>query len=168
METNESKRSLIAAVGQPWMRDLAFGSHVVRHLQQRSLPDRVDVRDLSFNPIAAMQIIEDGHYASVVFVTAAATGRPPGQLYRGKPDARLPSREEVHAHIGDSVMGSVSLESLLLICRYRGILPEHTAIVEIEPEDQTWGPELSAGAEALVAAAGDLALAELCCGMMDS
>lgn len=167
METNERKRSLIAAVGQPWMRDLAFGSHVVRHLQKSSLPDGVEVRDLSFNPIAAMQILEDGHYAAVVFVTAAAARRPVGQVYRRRPDGREVSRDEVHAHIGDSVMGSVSLESLLIICGYRRVLPEHTTIVEIEPEDETWGPELSPGAEALVVQAAELALAQLRCGMMD-
>lgn len=151
-----SDRSLIAAVGQPWMRDLAFGSHVIRHLKTTAPP--VDVADLSFNPITACQFIEDGGYGSIVFVTSRAAGRERGVIYEITPERTASLPADVHAHIGDAVMGSVSLETLLVLCRFRSALPERTLILEVEPEDESWGPELSPALQKLVAPAATLAL----------
>ena len=150
--------SLIAGIGQPWMRDLAFGSHVVRFLASRS-GISASVLDLSFSPIAACQLIEDGRYRKVVFVTSRAAGRPRGIVYEATADDRVTDSDRIHAHIGDAVMGSVSLETLLVIARYRGLFLQPPAIIEIEPEDDTWGPDLSAAAQALVEPAAKLALA---------
>ena len=152
------KRSLIAGIGQPWMRDLAFGSHVVRFLASRS-GIGASVLDLSFSPIAACQLIEDGAYRRVVFVTSRAAGRPRGIVYEATAYDPVTDSGRIHAHIGDAVMGSVSLETLLVVGRYRGLFPEPPAIIEIEPEDETWGPDLSEAAQALVEPAATLALA---------
>lgn len=154
-------RALIAAVGQPWMRDLAFGSHVVRRLHEQTLPTDVDAHDLSFSPIAAVQMIEDGRYDRAVFVTANAEGRAPGRIYERAVEVPPVSREELHARIGDSVMGCVSLETLLIICDVRGILPPGSTIVDVEPEDEGWGPELSDSVAPLVGEAARLALARV-------
>lgn len=154
-------RALIAAVGQPWMRDLAFGSHVVRRLQEQPLPKDVDAHDLSFSPITAVQMIEDGHYDRAVFVSASAEGRAAGRIYEQAVEVPRVSREELHARIGDSVMGCVSLETLLIICHARGILPGGSTIIDVEPEDESWGPELSDGVAPLVDDAARLALARV-------
>lgn len=154
-------RALIAAVGQPWMRDLAFGSHVVRCLEQQPLPPGVDARDLSFSPITAVQMIEDGHYDRAVFVTANPEGRRTGAIYEHPVQVPPVSREELHARIGDSVMGCVSLETLLIICHARGILPPGSTVIDVEPEDDGWGPELSDGVAPLVGEAARLALARV-------
>lgn len=151
-------RALIAAVGQPWMRDLAFGSHVVRWLEQRDLPPDVDAKDLSFSPITAVQMIEDGNYDRAVFVTANACGRRCGGVYESPVRVPEVSREELHARIGDSVMGCVSLETLLIICAAREILPRGSTIIDVEPEDDGWGPELSEGVSPLVEPAARRAL----------
>lgn len=157
-------RALIAAVGQPWMRDLAFGSHVVRRLQERLLPPDVDAEDLSFSPIAAVQLIEDGRYDRAVFITANAEGRRSCEIYERPAHVRRVSPEELHARIGDSVMGCVSLETLLIICEARGILPADSTIIDIEPEDEGWGPELSDGAASQVDEAARIALARVADG----
>lgn len=157
-------RALIAAVGQPWMRDLAFGSHVVRSLQEKMLPPDIDAQDLSFSPITALQMIEDGHYDRAVFVTASTEGRRTGEIYEEPVQVRRVSRDELHARIGDSVMGCVSLETLLIICEARGILPPGSSVIAVEPEDEGWGPELSDGVASLVDEAARRALARVDAG----
>lgn len=153
-----SGRALIAAVGQPWMRDLAFGSHVVNYLQTQALPEDVDARDLSFSPLAALEIIEDAAYSAVVFITATQEGRRRGDIFEKPVVLPSISSEELHARIGDCVMGCVSLESLLILCDARGVLPRGAAIIDIEPEDDGWGPELSEAVEPLVVPVAQRAL----------
>ena len=150
--------SLIAAVGQPWMRDLAFGCHVVRRLEGERLPAGLEVRDLSFGPIAAFQAIREGGYRRIVFVTSRAAGRTRGRLYRVRPSRRRVPAAEIHARIGDSVMGCISLENLVVLCRHYRALPREVTVIEAEPEEDGWGPELSPGVEPLVAPAARLAM----------
>ena len=156
-----SGRGLIAGVGQPWMRDLAFGSHVIRHLKSVRRPETVDVLDLSFNPITGCQMIEDGRYSTIVFVTARAAGRAHGAVYEVAPDRRPLPTEAVHAHVGDAVMGSVSLDTLLVLCRFRALLPESATVLEVEPVDESWGPDLTPAVQALVGPAADLGISRI-------
>lgn len=143
-------RALIAAVGQPWMRDLAFGSHVVTYLERQKLPEHVDVRDLSFSPLAALEIIEDAGYSAAVFITSNQEGRACGEIFERAVNVPAISPKELHARIGDCVMGCVSLDSLLILCNARGVLPQQSAILDIEAVDDGWGPELSDQVEPLV------------------
>lgn len=155
-------RKLVAAVGQPWMRDLAFGSHVVEHLLSRGgLPPAVDAIDMSFGPITAFQMIQDGAYGQIVFVTARASGRARGTIYESAVELPAITPAELQLRIGDCVMGCISLESLLYLCRRYETLPNDSAIVDIEPEDDTWGPELSDSVAPLVEPAARLALQRL-------
>jgi len=150
-------RSLIAGIGTPWLRCLPFVSHVVRFLHSRG-DAGPSVLDLSFSPIAACQLIEEGDYGRVVFVTSRAAGRARGILYEMPATDEKPDSSDIHAHIGDAVMGSVSLETLLVVGRYRRLFSHPPAIIEIEPEAQSWGPDLSEGAQSLVEPAAALAL----------
>ncbi|MDQ6799570.1 MAG: hypothetical protein M3041_01900 [Acidobacteriota bacterium] len=129
----------------------------MRHLAGWEI-EGVTALDLSFSPIAASQLIAEGLYARVVFVTSRAAGRERGVIYERPMRYSSPTAEEVHAHIGDAVMGCVSLETLLVLCEFHHLLPEQTTIIDVEPEDQMWGPDLSPALQKLVQPAADLAL----------
>jgi hydrogenase maturation protease len=157
-----ASRVLVAGVGQPWMRDLAFGCHVVRRLQSAGAPRGIDVLDLSFGAVAAVQSLRDQTYRRAVFVTARAAGRLPGRLFerRGKP---LPCRpDEVQARIADALMGSVSLDTLLVVWSHFGALPPEVTVIEVEPTDETWGPDLSPQVDRLVERAAGRAVRAAC------
>lgn len=145
-----ASRVLIAGVGQPWMRDLAFGCHVVRRLQGVDAPSGIDVLDLSFGAVAAVQLLRDQPYRRAVFVTARAGGRPPGRLYE-RQGKTLPLRaDEVQARIADALMGSVSLDTLLVVWSHFGAFPPEVRVIEVEPTDESWGPDLSPQVDRLV------------------
>ena len=151
-------RALIAGVGQPWMRDLAFGCHVVRRLRDTGRPRGVDVLDLSFGAVAAVQLLRDQPYRRAVFVTARAGGRRRGRLYERRECAVARGPEEVQAHIADALMGSVSLETLLIVWTHFGTLPAEVRVIEVEPADETWGPDLSPAVDRLVERAAGRAI----------
>ena len=157
-----ASRVLIAGVGQPWMRDLAFGCHVVRRLQGAGAPTEVDVLDLSFGAVAAVQLLRDQTYRRAVFVTARAAGRAPGRLYERRSEAAACPPDEVQARIGDALMGSVSLDTLLVVWGHFGPFPSEVRVIEVEPADETWGPDLSPQVDRLVERAARRALRTAC------
>lgn len=143
-------RVLVAAVGLAWMRDLAFGVRVAERLRARGVPPAVDVEDWSFGTITAFQRLAERPYARAVLVSGTPRGRAPGTLHRDDAPRDPPPLDEVHARVGDSVMGSVSVDNLVAIGRCYGALPEDVVLIEAEPVDDGWGDDLSPEVERLV------------------
>jgi len=150
--------TLVAAVGNRWLKDQGFGIHVVEQLSRESLPPAVEVAAWEFGTVAAFQLLAGRPYRRAVFVGAAARGRTPGTLHQALGPLPLPSEAEIHGRVGDSVMGLVSLDNLLFISHYYGRLPQQVLLLELEPVDETWGCDLSAPAAPLVARAVDTIL----------
>ena len=134
---------LVAAVGLPWMRDHAFGLKVLERLRGTALPPRVELADCSAATIAAVQRLAERGYRRAIVVSGTPRARPPGTLHRLTPPPGTASPEEVHARIGDSVMGAVSADNFVVIGRFWGRLPEDVILIEAEPVDDGWGGELS-------------------------
>lgn len=134
---------LVAALGHAWLRDQAFGLHVLAELRRRGRDDGVELVDWSFGMIAAFQKLSERRYERAIFVSGTARGRSPGSLHRFVPAACLPPRDEVHARVADGVMGLVSVDNLVILGRYYGALPDDVVLVEAEPADETWGDRLS-------------------------
>lgn len=140
---------VVAALGHGWLRDQAFGLHVLAELRRRGVrrgggPNRgVELVDWSFGTIAAFQKLSERRYDRAIFVSGTARGRAPGSLHRFIPAACLPPRDEVHARVADCVMGLVSVDNLVILGRYYGALPDDVVLVEAEPADETWGDRLS-------------------------
>jgi hydrogenase maturation protease len=134
---------LVAALGHAWLRDQAFGLHVLAELRRRGRDDGVELADWSFGTIAAFQKLCERRYDRAIFVSGTARGRSPGSLHRFVPAACLPPRDEVHARVADGVMGLVSVDNLVILGRYYGALPDDVVLVEAEPADETWGDRLS-------------------------
>jgi hydrogenase maturation protease len=147
---------LIAGVGYSHLTDLSFGPQLVDALHQRDWPDYVQVEDLSYGPIAVLQWFQDqpGRFDQAIFVGAMQReDAGPGELrtYRWDPDEL--SEGVVQERVAEGVTGVVSLENLLMILDYFGVLPHQTLVIEFEPLVAEWGLELSP--------AGNLRLAEV-------
>jgi len=131
--------TLIAGVGYTCLRDLSFGPVLVDRLKGLNWPEGVEVEDLSYSPVAVFQKLTEKRYRKIVFVGAVKRGREPGAIQRYRPDGPLPNEEEIQARIGEGVTGVVSLESLLIVCRFFEALPEDVVVLEVEPEEESWG-----------------------------
>ncbi len=147
-------RVLIAGVGYTFLHDLSFGPVLIQRLREMGWPAGVEVTDLSQSPIAVYHRLSERQYEKVIFVGAVRRDRAPGIIHCSRPDGPLPAEEEIQARIGEGVSGTVSLDSTVIVCRYFGVLPADTLVVEVEPEDESWGdgftPSVDASMEKVI------------------
>ncbi len=136
-------RVLIAGVGYTFLHDLSFGPVLIQRLREMGWPAGVEVTDLSQSPIAVYQQLSDRQYDKIIFIGAVKRERPVGSVYLYHPDGPLPAGEEIQARIGEGVSGVLDLESTVVVCRYFKALPADTLVVEVEPEDESWGEGFS-------------------------
>lgn len=136
---------LIGGVGYNNLRDMSFGRVLISELAEMRWSEDVRVEDLSYGPIMIYQWLEESpvKYDKAIFVSAAKRGRAPGTLDVYRWNGPLPDRAEIQARIEEAVTGVISLDNLLIICKYFGVLPENVVVVEVEPQDENWGLEFS-------------------------
>src|SRR5262245_62855692 len=96
-----SGRVLVAGVGYRNLRDHSLGVAVADRLASYQWPTPVSVEDLSFNPIAVVQRLEDDapedRFTRAIFISATSrAGRLPGAVTVYRWDGILPSDEEIH------------------------------------------------------------------------
>ena len=135
-------RTLVAAIGQPWLSDEAFGLCVLERLAGEPL-EGVILQDLSCAMITAFQLLREQSLDRAIFVATVARGRPPGSLHCIRAADPLPAPAEIQARIADGVMGLVSLDNLIIMARYYGALPADHLRIELEPINDSWGDSLS-------------------------
>lgn len=153
---------LVAALGHAWLRDQAFGIKVVDELRARRLSAEVELADWSFGTITAFQKLAEGSFHRAIFVSGVQRDeRAPGVLLRSTPHIDLPPDEEIHGRIGDCVMGAVSVDNLLIIAKFYGVLPDDVVLIEAEPVDDTWGSDLSPALASALDAAVRMVLDEI-------
>lgn len=136
---------LVSGIGYSNMSDLSFGRVLLERLENMDWSENVRVEDLNFGPIMIYQWLEETpvKFDKMVLLHAAKRGRAPGTLEVFRWDAPKLSVDEIQQSIGEAVTGVLSMENLLIICRHFGVLPEEVVIVEIEPEWEDFGMELS-------------------------
>lgn len=141
---------LIAGVGYQNLRDMSLGPVLVTTLQSLDWPQDVEIEDLSYGPIAVVQQFEDrpGYYERLIFIAAVERGRAPGSVTCYRWPGALPDKEEIQQRVGEAVMGVISLDNLLIITQYFGVLPSDVFVIEVEPEDTGWGPGFTPRVEA--------------------
>lgn len=155
-------KTLVAALGHAWLRDQAFGIKVLDELRARRLDPEVELADWSFGTITAFQKLAEGSFDRTIFVSGLhRDGRAPGTLARSDREVELPPDDEIHGRIGDCVMGAVSVDNLLIIARFYGVLPDDFVLIECEPVDDTWGNDLSPALAGTLAGAVEMVLAEI-------
>jgi hydrogenase maturation protease len=152
---------LVAATGHAWLRDQAFGLHLLERLRHAGIHSGVELADWSFGTVTAFQKLAERPCRRAIFVSATPRDREAGVLYRFRPNAVLPPPDEIHARIADAVMGMVSIDTLWIMGRHFGALPDDVVFIEAEPVDETWGDELSPELAALLGPALRVVEAEI-------
>jgi len=139
------KRVFIGGVGYTNLRDLSVGPVIVPELQQLDWPAGVEIDDLSQGgPIAAIHRFREAQpYDRLVLFGAVERDRQPGQIYCYRWDGCLPDSVEIQTRVTEAVTGVISLDNLLIVGGYFGIWPADAVVVEVEPQDEDWGPEFS-------------------------
>lgn len=134
-----TRRILIGGVGYTCLSDMSFGSVLIDKLKAMKWPSNVQVEDMSYSPVAAVQKFREEHYDKLILVSATKRNRTPGRLYRFRPDGKLPPPEDIQLRVGEAVTGTISLDNLLIICQYFKVLPSDTVVLEVEPINDDWG-----------------------------
>jgi hydrogenase maturation protease len=80
---NAAKKTLVLGLGNILMGDEGVGVHVVKQLQQRTLPPGVETLDGGTGGFVLLEPLEEA--ARVILIDAAADGNPPGTVTRSEP-----------------------------------------------------------------------------------
>ena len=142
-------RVLVAGVGYRNLRDYSLGVVFTDALAALDLPANVSVEDLSFNPIAVVQRLEDDpperRFARAIFISAINRGtRMAGTVTAYRWDGVLPPADEIHRAVCDAVTGVIHLDNTLIVARHFGALPDDLIVVEVEPFAHEFGDAFSA------------------------
>jgi hydrogenase maturation protease len=146
-------RVIVAGIGYRNLRDHSAGVVVADRLAQATGPGEVEVEveDLSYNPIAVVQRLEDEpparRFGRAVVVSAVERGRPPGTVTAYRWDGVLPPDEDIHRAVTEAVTGVIALDNTLVVARHFGALPDEAVVVEIEPAVHEFGDTFSDAVE---------------------
>ncbi len=150
MSRATSDRVLIGGVGYRNLRDHSAGVAAVDRLTSDAWPADVRVEDLSYNPVAVVQRLEDDlpqrPFDRVVLVSSVPRGgdRAGGVITAYRWDGELPPPEEIHRSICDAVTGIVSLDNLVIVGGHFRVWPQILVVVEVEPALHEFGESFSA------------------------
>ncbi len=156
-------RALVAGVGYRDLRDHSVGGAVADQLAARPWTGDVVVEDLSYNPIAVVQRLQDEPpdrpFDRVVVVgSVERPGRVPGTLAAYRWDGVLPSPEAIQRAVTEAVTGVIALDNTLVVARHFDALPDDVVVIEVEPADHEFGDGFSAAVAEACAAACRLAI----------
>jgi len=141
-------RVIVGGVGYPDLCDYSIGIDVQERLSEWAAPPHVSVEDLSYNPIAVIQRLDDEpaglRFGRAVVVSAVRRAdRPTGTVSCYRWDGVLPSDEEIQRAVSDAVTGIIAVENTLVVARYFGSLPPEVVVIEVEPELHEFGASMS-------------------------
>jgi hydrogenase maturation protease len=138
--TEEPLRSiLIAGIGNAWLRDDGFGGEVARRLEDRPLPEGVDVMDAGTGGLDLAYEVMRG-YDALVILDVSRQGGEPGTLYVMEPD-----EESVPGAIEDGDIinpHAMDPQTVLRFIKSVGAWPGRVVVIACEPaevEEMGWG-----------------------------
>lgn len=139
-------RTLVGGVGYRYLRDFSVGPLLSDVLAGESWPPHVVVEELSYGPVAVSQRLQeaDPPFGRLVVAGAVRRGRPPGTVTAYRWDGALPRPEEIQERVAEAVTGVVHLDNLVIVCGALGPLPDEVVVVEVEPEVEAMGEEMTA------------------------
>ena len=153
--------TLVGGIGLPWLRDLDFGTQFVRRVEGLEWPEGVILEDLSYAGHRVLHRLQELLPEKVVLVGAFPRGRVPGTVRRYVLDLTPPDGDEVHERLTEAIGGVIDLDHTLAIVRYWNGFPEDTVVIEVEPEDSSFGLGFTAAVEASVATVLELVRSEV-------
>jgi hydrogenase maturation protease len=141
---HERGHTLVGAIGYRFLRDHSASMVALDRLFAEDWPDGVIVEDLSYGPIALVPRLEEGGFGRAILLAAVSrTGRAAGSVTAYRWDGVLPGADDIQAAVTEAVTGVISLDNALVITRHFRALPDDTIVVEIEPETEAFGEELT-------------------------
>lgn len=145
-------RRIILGIGNLLLKDEGVGVHVVRLIQERGVPQGVEVIDggtLGFDLLGLFEGTD-----KIVVVDALKGGGKPGTVYKVKPeDLKEEGARALSLH-------QVGLLEVIEMARLLGYDAE-VVIIGVEPEEIAWGLELTPEVAAKVEKVAALALEEV-------
>jgi hydrogenase maturation protease len=141
-------RVLIGGVGYRNLCDHSFGVVVVDTLAARDWPALVSVEDISYNPIALVQRLQDEPAErpfdmAIVVAAVDRLGRTPGVLSFYRWDRALPGDSDIQAAVADAVTGVIALDNTLIVTRHFAALPDNVIVIEVQPRIHEFGSVFS-------------------------
>lgn len=156
-------RTLVGAVGYRNLRDFSAAFEVTARVGDSHLCPEMEhgkggcpllVEDTSYNPIAVVQwlqsLSEPERFDRAIFVSSLERGRAPGTVTAYRWDGGMPPDDQVQQAVTEAVTGIIALENTVVIGGYFKALPAEVVIIEIEPLDHAFGPELSGAVRAAI------------------
>jgi len=151
LPTEETGRILVGGIGLPWLRDLDYGTQWINRVIDQPWPDNVLVEDLSYAAHRVLHRLQEVRPSKVVLVGCMPRRvDPAGTIRRYNLDLTPPPDDEVHQRLTEAASGIIDLDHTLAVVRYYGEFPEETVVIEVEPEDDSFGLGFSAAVEATV------------------
>ncbi len=131
-------RTLVAGVGNVFLRDDAFGVEVVRLLAERPVPDGVEIRDFGIRGVHLAYDLLNG-CDLFVLVDAAPRGEPPGTV--SVLEVEVPEA----GSLPDAVIDAHGLtpDDIFALLASLGGRPGRSLVVACEPADVSAGMGLS-------------------------
>jgi hydrogenase maturation protease len=131
-------RTLVAGVGNVFLRDDAFGVEVVRLLAERPVPDGVEIRDFGIRGVHLAYDLLNG-CDLFVLVDAAPRGEPPGTV--SVLEVEVPEA----GSLADAVIDAHGLtpDDIFALLASLGGRPGRSLVVACEPADVSAGMGLS-------------------------
>jgi hydrogenase maturation protease len=131
--TTQLMKTTVLGLGNTLLKDEGIGVHVLHALREREGDDSLELIDGGTLSFTLSPYIEDAE--RLIVIDAAELKRPAGSV------ACLEADE-----MDDFVLGNrkrsvheVSLMDLLAIARLNGCLPDHRALIAVQPHSVDWG-----------------------------
>jgi hydrogenase maturation protease len=142
----------IIGCGNLLLQDEGIGVHLIRYLQEKKLPDDVELIDGATGGFDLLSFIQD---ASRVIIVDAVKGKgEPGDIYKfGPEDFETDAYPKTSLH-------DVCLKDIFQIVKLTGPLPSIT-IFGVEPKTMDWGMELTSEVKAVLPRLSEMVLKEI-------
>jgi hydrogenase maturation protease len=142
----------IIGCGNLLMQDEGIGVHLIRYLQDKKLPDDVELIDGATGGFDLLSFIEGAD--RVIIVDAIKAQGDPGAIYKfGPEDYETDSFPKTSLH-------DVCLKDIFNIVKLTGPLPPIT-IYGVEPKTMDWGMDLTEAVKAVLPRLGELVIKEI-------
>jgi len=131
-------RTLVAGVGNVFLRDDAFGVEVVRLLAEHPVPDGVEIRDFGIRGVHLVYDLLNG-CDLFVLVDAAARGEAPGTV--SVVEVALPEPDALASPVMDA--HDLTPDAIFALLASLGGRPGRSLVVACEPADVSAGMGLT-------------------------
>ena len=146
------RRVLVGGVGYTNLRDLSFGPLLVERLRRTHWPIGVDIEDLSAGAIHEVHVLQSRPpYDAAILISGVRRGGPAGTVRIYAWDHAQRTVDEIQERVSEALVGIIGLDTLLTVLDHFKALPADTRIVEVEPCDEDWGPDLSTPVDSVMA-----------------